>query len=159
VFDAAGGGVLAQSASVVKPGGTLVSVAAFPPFGRKDAREIFFIQEQSRAQLSEPARLVDEGHLRPQAGAVYPLTEATRACRIGTAASREAVIELEQKRISRSWQPDATTSRWRPQLDPGLRMFRLVRLSTSSACVPAHCVHLGGERGRLDDWGPAPRRH
>ena len=79
VFDAAGGQLLAQSAWVVKPGGTLVSVAAFPPFGREDAREIFFIQEQSRAQLTELARLVDQGHLRPQVGAVYPLAEAARA--------------------------------------------------------------------------------
>jgi NADPH:quinone reductase-like Zn-dependent oxidoreductase len=79
MFDAAGGQVLAQSAAVVKPGGTLVSVAAFPPFGRGDARELFFIQEQNRAQLTELARLVDEGHLRPQVGAVYPLAEAARA--------------------------------------------------------------------------------
>ena len=57
-------------------GGTLVSVAAFPPFGREEAREIFFIQESSRAQLAELARLADEGHLRPQAGAVYPLAQA-----------------------------------------------------------------------------------
>ena len=40
---------------------------------------------------------------------------------------RNAVIELEQGRISRSWQPDFTTSRWRPPPDPGLRMFRLVQ--------------------------------
>jgi NADPH:quinone reductase-like Zn-dependent oxidoreductase len=79
IFDAAGGQVLAQSASVVRPGGTLVSVAAFPPFGREDATELFFIQEQNRAQLIELARLVDEGHLRPQVGAVYPLAEAARA--------------------------------------------------------------------------------
>jgi NADPH:quinone reductase-like Zn-dependent oxidoreductase len=79
VFDAAGGRVLAESASVVKPGGTLVSVAAFPPFGREDAREIFFIQESNRAQLAELARLVDEGHLRPQVGAVYPLAQAAEA--------------------------------------------------------------------------------
>jgi NADPH:quinone reductase-like Zn-dependent oxidoreductase len=79
VFDAAGGQVLAESAWVVKPGGTLVSVAAFPPFGREDAREIFFIQESSRAQLTELARLVDEGHLRPQVGAVYPLAQAAEA--------------------------------------------------------------------------------
>jgi len=43
-------------------------VSAFPPFGRADATEIFFIQESSRAQLIELARLVDEGHLRPQVG-------------------------------------------------------------------------------------------
>src|SRR5215469_1193733 len=73
VFDAAGGQVLAQSAWVVKPGGTLVSVSAFPPFGREDAREIFFIQESNRTQLIELARLADHGHLRPQVGAVYPL--------------------------------------------------------------------------------------
>ena len=79
VFDAAGGQVLAQSASVVKPGGTLVSVAAFPPFGREDTREIFFIQESNRAQLIELARLVDEGQLRPQVGAVYPLARAAEA--------------------------------------------------------------------------------
>jgi NADPH:quinone reductase-like Zn-dependent oxidoreductase len=79
VFDAAGGDVLARSASVVKPGGTLVSIAAFPPFGREDAREIFFIQESNRAQLAELARLVDEGHLRPQVGGVYPLAQAAEA--------------------------------------------------------------------------------
>jgi NADPH:quinone reductase-like Zn-dependent oxidoreductase len=79
VFDAAGGQLLAQSAWVVKPGGALVSVAAFPPFGREDAREIFFIQESDRAQLTELARLVDEGYLRPQVGAVYPLAEAVQA--------------------------------------------------------------------------------
>jgi len=79
VFDAAGGKVLAESSSVVKPGGTLVSVAAFPPFGRGDTREIFFIQEQNRAQLAELARLVDDGHLLPQVGAVYPLAQGARA--------------------------------------------------------------------------------
>lgn len=37
------------------------------------------------------------------------------------------VIGLEQGRISRSWQPDATTSRWRPWPNPGFRMFRVVQ--------------------------------
>ena len=32
-------------------------------------------------------------------------------------------------------------------------------LSALSACVPAHRVHLCGERGRLDDRRSAPRRH
>ena len=61
------------------PRGTLVSVAAFPPFGREDAREIFFIQESNHVQLAELARLVDQGHLRPQVGAVYPLAQAAEA--------------------------------------------------------------------------------
>ena len=42
-------------------------------------RTIVFIQESSRAQLVELARLVDEGHLRPQVGAVYPLAQAATA--------------------------------------------------------------------------------
>jgi NADPH:quinone reductase-like Zn-dependent oxidoreductase len=79
VFDTIGGQVLAQSAWVVKPGGTLVSISAFPPFGREDAKEIFFIQESNRAQLTELARLADQGHLRPQVGAVYPLAQAAKA--------------------------------------------------------------------------------
>jgi hypothetical protein len=45
--------------------------------------------------------------------------EETRR-RTGTAASRGAVIELEQGRISRPWPPDATTSRWRSWPNPGL---------------------------------------
>jgi NADPH:quinone reductase-like Zn-dependent oxidoreductase len=95
VFDAAGGQVLAQSASVVKPGGTLVSVATFPPFGREDAREIFFIQESNRAQLIELARLVDQGHLHPQIGAVYPLAQAAKAYSVKAAGGVPGRIVLQ----------------------------------------------------------------
>ena len=71
------------------------------------------------------------GRLHARAARTNPLRgqralEELRS-RIGTAASRDAVIGLEQGRISRSWQPDATTSRWRPWPNPGFRMFRLVQ--------------------------------
>ena len=81
VFDTIGGEVLDRSPALLRPGGTLVSVraAAPPPASRDDIRSLFFIQEFSRAQLIELARLVDEGHLRPQVGAVYPLAEAAEA--------------------------------------------------------------------------------
>jgi NADPH:quinone reductase-like Zn-dependent oxidoreductase len=82
VFDTIGGEVLARSPALLRPGGTLVSVATQPPASRDDIREVVFIhfvQESSRAQLIELARLVDEGHLRPQVGAVYPLAEAAEA--------------------------------------------------------------------------------
>ena len=71
--------VLDRSPALLRPGGTLVSVAAPPPASRDDIRSLFFIQEFSRAQLIELARLVDEGHLRPQVGGVYPLAEAAEA--------------------------------------------------------------------------------
>ena len=81
VFDTIGGEVLADSPALLKPRGTLVSVraAAPPPAIRDDITTVFFIQESSRAQLIELARLVDEGHLRPQVGAVYPLAQAAEA--------------------------------------------------------------------------------
>jgi NADPH:quinone reductase-like Zn-dependent oxidoreductase len=81
VFDTIGGEVLARSPALLKPGGTLVSIkaAAPPPAGRDDIRMVVFIQESSRAQLTELARLVDQGHLRPQVGAVYPLAQAAKA--------------------------------------------------------------------------------
>jgi NADPH:quinone reductase-like Zn-dependent oxidoreductase len=80
VFDTIGGEVLARSPALLKPGGALVSVVALDlPADRDDIKEVFFIQEASRAQLTELARLVDEGHMRPQVGGVYPLAEAAEA--------------------------------------------------------------------------------
>jgi NADPH:quinone reductase-like Zn-dependent oxidoreductase len=73
VFDLVGGDVLARSPALLKPGGVLVSaVSPAPPAGRDDITTVFFIQESSRAQLTEPARLVDEGQLRPRAGGGVP---------------------------------------------------------------------------------------
>jgi NADPH:quinone reductase-like Zn-dependent oxidoreductase len=79
VFDTIGGEVLARSPILLRPGGTLVSVAGPPPATRDDIKTVAFIQESNRAQLIELARLVDEGHLRPQVGAVYPLAQAAQA--------------------------------------------------------------------------------
>jgi NADPH:quinone reductase-like Zn-dependent oxidoreductase len=83
VFDTIGGEVIARSPALLKPGGTLVTIKADArlPAGRDDIRTVIFIQESSRAQLAELARLVDQGHLRPQVGAVYPLAQAARAYR------------------------------------------------------------------------------
>ena len=83
VFDTIGGDVLAGSPALLRRGGTLVTVKADspPPPGRDDIRTVVFIQESSRAQLTELARLVDDGQLRPQVGAVYPLARAVEAYR------------------------------------------------------------------------------
>jgi len=81
VFDTIGGEVIGQSPTLLRPGGTLVTIKADAqlPAGRDDISTIVFIQESSRAQLAELARLVDGGHLRPQVGAVYPLAQAVEA--------------------------------------------------------------------------------
>ena len=58
---------------------TAVDPPAPLPAGRDDIKKVVFVQESSRAQLTELARLVDEGHLRPQVAAVYPLAQAAQA--------------------------------------------------------------------------------
>jgi NADPH:quinone reductase-like Zn-dependent oxidoreductase len=81
VVDTIGGDVLARSPALLRPGGTLVTIKAGArlPDSRDDIRNVVFVQEPSRAQLAELARLVDEGNLRPQVGAVYPLADAAKA--------------------------------------------------------------------------------
>ena len=82
VFDTVGGEVLARSPALLKPGGTLITIKADVQLPARDGiRTVVFIQESSRAQLTELARLVDQGHLRPQVGAVYPLAQAVQAYR------------------------------------------------------------------------------
>ena len=83
VFDTIGGDVLARSPALLRPGGTLVIIKADAPrpAGRDDITTVVFVQEPSRAQLTELARLVDQGHLRPQVGPVYPLAEAAQGYR------------------------------------------------------------------------------
>jgi NADPH:quinone reductase-like Zn-dependent oxidoreductase len=79
VLDTIGGDVLDRSAAVVRPGGTLVSVAAPPTSRPADGRAIFFVVEPNRDQLAELARRVQQGRLTPKVGAVRPLAEARDA--------------------------------------------------------------------------------
>ena len=97
MLDTIGGEVLAQSPVLLRPGGTLVSIkaAAELPAGRDDIRTVVFVQESSRVQLAELARLVDEGHLRPQVGAVYPLAQAAEAYRAKAAGGMPGRIVLQ----------------------------------------------------------------
>ena len=96
VFNLVGGEVLARSSALLKPGGTLVSVVSWElPADRDDIRTVFFIQEAKQAQLTELARLVDAGHLRPQVGGVYPLAQAVEAYRAKAAGGIPGRMVLE----------------------------------------------------------------
>lgn len=79
VYDCIGGDVLVRSTANVKPGGAVVSIMQPPQTDRKDIRTVHFVRDPSGAQLREVGRLVDEGVLRPQVGAVYALADARRA--------------------------------------------------------------------------------
>jgi NADPH:quinone reductase-like Zn-dependent oxidoreductase len=79
VYDTVGGELLARSPAIVKPGGAVVSIMAPPQTDRNDIRTVHFVRDASGAQLREITRLVDQGSLRPQIGAVYALKDAREA--------------------------------------------------------------------------------
>jgi NADPH:quinone reductase-like Zn-dependent oxidoreductase len=79
VFDVIGGDVLARSAELVRPGGTLVTIAAPPTARPKDGQAIFFVVEADRARLTDLARRLRAGELKPIVGAVRPLSETAAA--------------------------------------------------------------------------------
>ncbi len=79
VYDAIGGDVLARSPAIVKPGGALVTIMNPIHTDREDIRTVHFVRDPSGTQLREITRLVDQGVIRPQVGAVYPLAGAREA--------------------------------------------------------------------------------
>ncbi|WP_405798746.1 NADP-dependent oxidoreductase [Streptomyces longwoodensis] len=79
VFDVIGGQVLEQSAALVRPGGTLVTIAERPTVRPDDGRAVFFVVEPDRARLADLVQRVREGRLEVRVGAVRPLAEAAAA--------------------------------------------------------------------------------
>ncbi|MFI9613420.1 NADP-dependent oxidoreductase [Streptomyces sp. NPDC052023] len=94
VFDALGGEVLDQSAAVVGPGGTLVSIAQPPRVRPEDGRAMYFIVEPDRGHLLEVIRTYVEGRLRPLVGAVHPLEHAPEAFRAKKGTAGKTVIRV-----------------------------------------------------------------
>ena len=79
VFDVIGGDVLERSTALVRPGGTLVTIAMPPTVQPREGRALFFVVEPDRAQLADLAQRLRDGRLKPIVGAVRPLTETADA--------------------------------------------------------------------------------
>lgn len=79
VFDVIGGDIMDRSAALVRPGGTLVTIAAPPTVRPGDGRAIFFVVEHDRVRLADLAMRVRDGRLRLLVGDVVPLAEAPAA--------------------------------------------------------------------------------
>ncbi|MFC1408546.1 NADP-dependent oxidoreductase [Streptacidiphilus sp. N1-12] len=79
VFDVIGGDILERSTALVRPGGTLVTIAMPPTVQPKDARAVFFVVEPDRARLTDLAQRLRDGRLKPLVGAVRPLSETPSA--------------------------------------------------------------------------------
>jgi len=79
VFDVIGGDVGKRSASVVRPGGMLVTIAGPPEAQPVDGLAVDFVVEADRAQLGEVVQRVRDGRLRTNIGNVSTLDDAVVA--------------------------------------------------------------------------------
>ncbi|WP_432941587.1 NADP-dependent oxidoreductase [Kribbella sp. CA-253562] len=79
VLDVIGGDVLDRSTALVRPGGTLVTIAAPPTAHPEGGRSIFFVVEPDRGQLTELVTRLRDGRLTPLVTTVRPLDEAPAA--------------------------------------------------------------------------------
>ena len=80
VLDTVGGETLQRSWSVLKSGGTLVTIAAQSEGTQAPVvRDAFFIVAANRAQLAEIARLIDAGQIRVFVQEAFPLAQARQA--------------------------------------------------------------------------------
>ncbi len=94
VFDVIGGDVLDRSTELVRPGGTVVTIAEPPRVHPTGGRAIFFVVEPDRARLADLAERVRSGRLRPVVGAVRPLAETADAFARRLRAPGKTIIEV-----------------------------------------------------------------
>lgn len=81
VLDTVGGATLLQSLAVLKPGGTLISIAGLPPLEEAQARGVRAMMSRGPASIpfETLSRLLEEHHLRVTVGKTFPLREAQQA--------------------------------------------------------------------------------
>jgi NADPH:quinone reductase-like Zn-dependent oxidoreductase len=79
VFDVIGGEILDRSATLVRAGGALVTIATPPTVQPENGRAVFFIVEPDRLRLADLAQRLRNGRLKPHVGAVRPPAEAPAA--------------------------------------------------------------------------------
>jgi NADPH:quinone reductase-like Zn-dependent oxidoreductase len=94
VFDVFGGDIGKRSAALVRPGGTLVTIAGPPEARPADGLAIDFVVVSDRGQLAEIARRVADGRLRPHIGRVASLDDAVAALNPSERAGGKTVIRI-----------------------------------------------------------------
>jgi NADPH:quinone reductase-like Zn-dependent oxidoreductase len=79
VFDVIGGDIQKRSASLIRAGGTLVTVVGPPEARPRDGLAVDFVVLPDRAQLGEIVQRVRDGRLRTNIGNVAALDDAVAA--------------------------------------------------------------------------------
>ncbi|MFL5652899.1 MAG: NADP-dependent oxidoreductase [Ktedonobacteraceae bacterium] len=98
VLDGVGSATLSSSLAVLKPGGTLISLAGPPPQEQAKAlgvRATMIRSQPSRELLQTFTRLIDEGHIKVTAGKTFPLSEVQQAHEYGQSGHGRGRIVLQ----------------------------------------------------------------
>jgi NADPH:quinone reductase-like Zn-dependent oxidoreductase len=94
VFDVFGGEIGMRSASVIRAGGTLVTIAGPTDVRPVDGRTVDFVVEADRVQLSEIVQRVRDGRLRTAVGNVATLDDAVHAFTSSERAKGKTIIRV-----------------------------------------------------------------
>jgi NADPH:quinone reductase-like Zn-dependent oxidoreductase len=94
VFDVIGGDIQKRSASLIRAGGTLVTVVGPPEARPADGVAVDFVVESDRAQLSEIVQRVRDGRLRTNIGNVAALDDAVAALNPTERATGKTIIRV-----------------------------------------------------------------
>jgi NADPH:quinone reductase-like Zn-dependent oxidoreductase len=98
VFNAVNPEIATRSLKVLKHGGMLVSIAGLPSseaLAEYDVRAQGMLVRPESTQLTELAKLIDEGKVRPYVESVFPLTEAAKAHELGEQGHTRGKIVLK----------------------------------------------------------------
>lgn len=96
VLDVIGGEILARSTALLRPGGTLVTIAEPPRAQPEDGRAVFFVVEPDRGRLADLAERVRDGRLALRVGDVRPLEEAADAFAPGRRTAAKTIIRVAE---------------------------------------------------------------
>jgi NADPH:quinone reductase-like Zn-dependent oxidoreductase len=94
VFDVIGGDIQKRSASLIRAGGTLVTVVAPPEARPANGLAIDFVVEADRAQLGEIVQRVRDGRLRTNIGTAVTLDDAVAALNPTERPSGKTIIRI-----------------------------------------------------------------
>jgi NADPH:quinone reductase-like Zn-dependent oxidoreductase len=94
VFDVVGGDVQKRSASLIRAGGTLVSIVGPVAARPADGLVVDFVVESDRAQLGEIVQRVRDGRLRTNIGNVATLDDAVAALNPTERRKGKTIIQL-----------------------------------------------------------------
>ncbi len=99
VLDVIGGPIRDRSTAIVRPGGTMVTIADPPTVQPSNGRAVFFVVEPDRQQLVELARRVRAGRLRTIIGSVRPLAEALDALNPVGHVNGRTIIQIAEESV------------------------------------------------------------